>query len=425
VTLSDLRKHTRQDFEPKVFFVSQSVGAPLNDSDLGIESFDKAQRDVFFGRTVGRNPLPVAFHQRRKPLEGRQTLPLERVFPMVEEPPCPPFPPVVPQLPERFLEQIGRMEPLVGGQQFAEGLAPVQREVLAPRQQIVALPFDKGPILASQPSVLGASHLIEGLAQMPQHVKLVEENGRPRSMGRILGRGGKRLPHIHDRDLDFVALLRSQPLVKPIQAGFRAIGAAKPNGTPTDQVADHNPVRMPLADRHLVDANDPRCRRARASDLLPHVLLVQGLDRMPVQPKLARDRFDTARATPLPHVEGESLRVEGVVGEERQRFPFHLATGPALEPTDLQLQVHPRVAAGEISNQSPFLIVKDPMGGPTDPAHGFFPRRSSRRMRAWGSPKIPLTREDGRNPGNRYASERVGCFRMGPSCQNLGRLNRA
>jgi hypothetical protein len=39
--------------------------------------------------------------------------------------------------------------------------------------------------------------------------------------------------------------------------------------------------------------------------------------------------------------------------------------------------------------------------GPADTAQSFFPLRTRRRMRALGSPKIPVTVDAGRKPGNR------------------------
>ncbi len=401
MTISDLRQHAGEDFEAKVVFVPKPVGSPLDDPNLGVEPFDEAQRDFLLGGAIGGDALPVSLHQGGEPLERLQALPSERLLPVVEEPPGPSFPTVVPQLSEGLLEQVSRMETLVGGQQFVEGLSPIQGEILSPRQQGIAMPLDERSVLARQPLVFGTAYLIERLAQMSHHVKLVEQNGSCGGVVRLFRRGCKRLPHVHNRDLDLSTLRWSHPGVEGIQACFRAVRPSKPDGASAEQVTHHDSVGMPLADRYLIDPDDPRPRRASAPQLLLHVLLVQGFDGVPIQPQLAGNGFDTGRATPSSHIEGKSFGVERVVGEEGQRFPFHLLAHSAQDPSDRHLQVHSRVAAGEIADEAPLLVVEGPVGSATDPAHCFFPRRSSRRIRAWESPKTPLTLVAGRNSGNR------------------------
>jgi hypothetical protein len=61
---------------------------------------------------------------RREALEGFEPLPLERRAPVLEESPGPAFTVIAPQLPEGLLEQIGGVEPFVGGEQQLEALFP-------------------------------------------------------------------------------------------------------------------------------------------------------------------------------------------------------------------------------------------------------------------------------------------------------------
>src|SRR2546426_12536773 len=62
------------------------------------------------------------------------------------------------------------------------------------------------------------------------------------------------------------------------------------------------------------------------------------------------------------------------------------------------------VAAGEISDAALPAVVPAALPPAAGPAGRFFDRRVSVMMRAWGSPKIPVTVGLGRNPGKRYAS---------------------
>ena len=56
---SERRQHAGQDFEPQVIFVRQAVGAALDHSDLVVEPFDKAERDLVFRPAVGGNAVPM------------------------------------------------------------------------------------------------------------------------------------------------------------------------------------------------------------------------------------------------------------------------------------------------------------------------------------------------------------------------------
>ena len=103
-------------------------------------------------------------------------------------------------------------------------------------------------------------------------------------------------------------------------------------------------------------------------------------------------------------VEGEPLAVEGIVGQEVEPFLFHLATAPASHPPDLELEVDPPIAAGEIADAALLAIVPAALDPPAYPTRRFFDRRVRVMMRARGSPKMPVTVGLGRNPGKRYAS---------------------
>jgi len=401
VTISDLGKHASEDLQAKVLFVPEAVRPSLDDPDLGVDSLHEPQGELLLRLAVRRDPAPVALHQRGELLEGFEPLPFQGFLPVVEESPCPPFPTVPPQLIEGLLEQVGRLEPLVGSQELLEGLAPLQRQVLPPGEQGVPLPLDERPVFSRQTPVLGPAHLVQGLAQVPHHVELVEQDRRLRGVRLLPGGLQERLPHIHDRDLDLLALLGAQPRIEGVHGGLRAVHTPEPDRALPDQIGDHDPVGVPLLDRHLVDADDLRPRGAGTPQLLPHVLLLQLLDRVPVQAQFPGDVPDAGGAASPSHVVGEPLRVEGIVGEEGKRLPFHLPAPFAQDPSDGDLKVHPGVPAGEIPNQAVPVVVEGAVNRSADTAQSFFPLRLSRRIRALGSPKIPRTVEAGRKPGNR------------------------
>src|SRR5262245_65801890 len=111
---SQLRQHSSKNLEPQIFFVSQSVGSSLDDTNLVIQSFDEPQRDFVFRSAVSGNAVPMLLDHLRKFLVRSKPLPFERRLPVFKEAPGPTFALVAPQLPKGFLKQVGGIESLVG-----------------------------------------------------------------------------------------------------------------------------------------------------------------------------------------------------------------------------------------------------------------------------------------------------------------------
>src|SRR5262245_30229580 len=89
-----------------------------------------------------------------------EPLPHEALAPVIEEAPRPALALVAPQLPEALLEDIGRVEPLVGREQRLQCLRAVEGEVLLARQQGVFLPLDVAPIAARKPAIFALANVI-------------------------------------------------------------------------------------------------------------------------------------------------------------------------------------------------------------------------------------------------------------------------
>jgi len=117
------------DFESKVFLVAETIGAPLNHTDLVVDALDETKRDLVLLVAVGFDAVPVVFDHPGELVEGFQPLPAESVPPLIEEAPRPPWGLVVPQLVERFLEQVGFVQALVGLEQQLERLPPLGLEI--------------------------------------------------------------------------------------------------------------------------------------------------------------------------------------------------------------------------------------------------------------------------------------------------------
>lgn len=177
---------------------------------------------------------------------------------------------------------------------------------------------------------------------------------------------------------------------------------------------------MPFADRDLIDADGLRARRANAGQLRAHVLLVQFLDRMPVQMQFLGDRLDRGAGAASADVMGEPLRVQRIVGQEDQALALHGSATPAVHSPHFDLEIDARVGAGQIAHTARAAVVPAHMHFATNTAECFFERRTSVMTRTMGSPKIPRTLDSGRKLGNRYASRRrfdLDDVGIGISCQ--------
>src|SRR6266545_4997506 len=193
-TASQRRKKRCDDLELEVVLVAVAVGAALEDADLVVEPLDQADADLVLGSAVRGDAIPVAFDHGRELPVGREPLPLQALLPAVEEGTRPALGLVAPELAEGLLEQIGDAEPLVRRQQLLEAGPAVVAEVLSAREQGVALPLDEGTVLAREPAVLAAAHLIERLREVAHDVELVEDDA---GLGRVpLQRVAEGLPHL-------------------------------------------------------------------------------------------------------------------------------------------------------------------------------------------------------------------------------------
>src|SRR6266542_2294017 len=421
-TRSECRQRAGEDLEPEVLFVAEPVRATLEDADLVVQSLDKAERDLVLRAAVGRDPLPVPLNHRRELFVGTQALPLERRPPVLEEAARPAFAAVVPELPERFLEQIGGVQPLVGGEQRRQGPAAAEGQVLSVSQQGVLLPRDESALPPGHPRVLALANLIERVAQMAQDVELVEQDAGLR--GVVGGRKAERLPHVHDDEPNPRGLSEAEPRVELVQARLRAIRAPKPDRPLADQVADNDAVGVALLDRDLVEPEHARPGGPRPPQLLAHVLLLEGLHGVPVEPQLLGHIPDRGRPTAPSHVEREALCVEGIVGEKRELLLLHRATAPTGHAPHLDVEVDAQVAAREVADPAVLAVVPPALHPAAGAAGRFFDRRVSVMIRASGSPKIPVTVGLGRTPGKRYASQRRRGRRgvgMRQSCPILAR----
>jgi hypothetical protein len=215
-----------------------------------------------------------------------------------------------------------------------------------------------------------------------------------------LGGIAKRLPHIHHRQLNAPPLLRSEPGEELVHADFRPVRAAEPDRAHPIQIADYDPVGVPLADRDLVDANSAGGRGPDAAQLRAHVLLLQALDGAPIEMPLLGDILDrghSAAAGP-PRTRTASCRTDGrPASPGLPASPCHTGgTAPAAPPAPSKSAYRhtpdrPPTGAGDR---------RTPMGFPADTTRRFFRRRTSCTMRTCGSPTYRARWPTAGSPGS-------------------------
>src|ERR1700752_1674912 len=155
----------------------------------------------------------------------------------------------------------------------------------------------------------------------------------------------KRLPHVHHRKANTPALLRAKPGVELRHAGFRAVLAAEPDRPTPLKIADHDPIGMTLADRNLVDPDNPRTWRARAYELRLHVLHLKRLDGVPIKRQFLRNIRDRCLSAAAADKIRKAFGVEWIVGQKAEPLLLHLAAATAVDAPYLQLEQDSHVPA--------------------------------------------------------------------------------
>ena len=238
-------------------------------------------------------------------------------------------------------------------------------------------------------------------------MELVEQDRRLRYSR--LRNGAERPPHVHHGEPDFAALLAPQPVIERRHAGLGAIRAAEPDRPLANEVADHDAVAVAFADRDLVDADRMRGGRAGTSELGPHVLLLQRLDRVPVKLEVAGDIADRCLLAAAADIVRKALGEMRVVRQKIQALAFHAATTTAVDAPHLQFQDNPKPRTRQVANLPQAPVVPALLRQPTAPANRFFERRSRRTITTSGAPNTPRTAACARKPANEYPSDRRRC----------------
>src|SRR5665648_1218764 len=128
---------------------------------LLLRPLDEAERDLVFRLAVGGDAIPMPIDHSGELFIRCEPLPLQARAPVLEEAPRPALALVVPELAEGFLQNVGRVQPLVRRQQQLERSPALQAKVLVACEQRVFLSLDEAPTFAADPRVFGLADLVE------------------------------------------------------------------------------------------------------------------------------------------------------------------------------------------------------------------------------------------------------------------------
>src|SRR6266542_2771242 len=234
--LRERRQEGCDDLEVQVVVVVVAVGATLQNADLIVKALDDPETYLVVGMAVRDDAVPMPLDHIGKALVGLEALPLQAVAPSVEEGTGPDGVGVIPELAKVLLEHVRGVQTLVGVEQLAKARLSLEREIVAVREQRVALTFDEGAVFLSSTLVLVAAYSTERVGQVSQDMELVKSDS---SVLRVaVDRVAKWLPHVDGRQLDSQAFSRSQSSKKKVAVSFRSSLPADPNRTTSVQIAD-------------------------------------------------------------------------------------------------------------------------------------------------------------------------------------------
>ena len=155
---------------------------------------------------------------------------------------------------------------------------------------------------------------------------------------------------------------------------------------------------MTFPDGDLINADCLWARRAGTLELRFHILLVQRLDRVPVQLQFRRHVLYRRRSAATADIIGKALGVERIVRQKVEPLALHLATVTAVEAPHLQFEKNPRVAARQIAHAPQLAIVPAHLNATAAAASRFFERRLSLIARAFDHRKRRIPSVPAENP---------------------------
>jgi len=161
-----------------------------------------------------------------------------------------------------------------------------------------------------------------------------------------------------------------------------------------------------FADGDLVDAHRPGRGQAGASHLLPHIELVEILDRGVVQPLKFSHRLHRHLAAERTYVQRIPLRITRIPRKPIELLYEHAATPRAVNSPALELEEDAEARRTHVAHPHRAAIVAPPAAMTAARAPRCVFRRRSSITRARRSPNTPTNPDEAVKPGNEKSAQR-------------------
>jgi len=213
--------------------------------------------------------------------------------------------------------------------------------------------------------VFAVTHFIDDLVELGYHVEEIEDDldmGNLALYGQDIG-----IPHVHHNGFQLFSLFGCHAREESLQCpGFSVF--AHPNHSPGLVVENHRQVAVAFADGDLVYGQNTEPLTIGYPVVSLQKLLIDSLDRFPVQVQMTRHLLDSHKSAELVNVTRQSLGHPQIRIEKIELFDGNLLTVGTHDLPVMAENPDPSLSKVQVSDPSPLLAV-DPSGlSPTDMA---------------------------------------------------------
>ena len=342
----------------------EAISLSFNHFDFVIHSFQLSCMNRIV--TVIEDPIPVTPQGFGKLFHLRMVNSLCQQTPFLYGLLCPCPGPVGPDVFEFLFEDHHRINGFVQLEQLFEVFSFFRLSDIPPifQQKIFGALEDVFVVLGGFP-VFAVTHFIDDLVELGYYVEEIEDDLDMRDF--LLDGFDIGIPHVHHNGFQLFSLFGCHAREESLQCpGFSVF--AHPNHSAGLVVENHRQVAVAFADGHFVYGQDAKPLTIGYPVVSLQKLLIDSLDRFPVQVQMMGHLLDSHEFAKLVNVTRQSLGHPQIRIEQIELFDGNLLTVGTHDLPVMAEDPEPCLSKVQVSDPSPLLAV-DPSGlSPTDMA---------------------------------------------------------
>jgi hypothetical protein len=207
------------------------------------------------------------------------------------------------------------------------------------------LPFNKFTLFLIDTFDLQTSYFIQGIGEMAENMKFVENNQGLRDM--VKNGFSERFPHVHHDDFDRPTPFGADFSEKLVEVLLAPTFATHPDGPRMVQVGNGDPVAMAFAHGNLINAYGAKIvRDGILFDQALHVAFIHPLDLCPSQTMDFGYALDGHVPTLATDFILKTLSKPATGSKPGQGLLLHGPAPPAEDPAVLKLDINPCAGTG-------------------------------------------------------------------------------